>query len=116
MEPRVTLLESKLHFVVPQNTIVYEAGRPEGRAPGVLKISFEDSDPLIAQRVTQELSDTFVEDGYRERIQRADDTTHFLASQVAQVGGKLEAKDSQIKELEQRYEGSLPQELEPNLA
>jgi succinoglycan biosynthesis transport protein ExoP len=116
LEPRINRLQSKLHLVVPQDTIVYETGRPGDRAPGVLKISFEYDDRIIAQRVTQELADTYVEEGYRERIRRTDDAVRFLTGQVAQVDARLEAKDSQIKQLEQRYEGSLPQELEPNLA
>jgi uncharacterized protein involved in exopolysaccharide biosynthesis len=116
MEPRLAILESKINIVVPQDTIVYETGRAGEHTPDVLKISFEYYDRVIAQQVTQELSESYVEEGYRERIQRADDATRFLAGQVKQVRSQLDAKDSQIKELERRYEGSLPEELEPNLA
>lgn len=116
LEPRLTLLESKIDLVVPQDPIVYLAGRPESRAPDVLKISFEYDDRVIAQLVTQELADSYVEEGYRERIQRAHDATRFLTNQAAEVRGRLDTADGQIKELEGHYEGSLPQELEPNLA
>jgi succinoglycan biosynthesis transport protein ExoP len=116
IEPLLALMESKIDLVVPQDTIVYETGRSGARAPDVLNISFEYDDRVIAQRVTQELSDRYVEEGYHERIQRAHDATQFLTNQADQVGGKLQTVDSQIKELERRYEGSLPQELEPNLA
>jgi uncharacterized protein involved in exopolysaccharide biosynthesis len=116
MEPRLTLLESKIELVVPQDPIIYQAGRPESRAPDILKISFEYNDRVIAQRVTQELADSYVEEGYRERIQRAHDATRFLTNQASEVRGRLDTADGNIKALEGRYEGSLPQELEPNLA
>lgn len=116
LEPRVGLMERQIDLVVPQDTITYETGRAGQRAPDVLKISFEYGDRVLAQRVTQELSNSYIEEGYRERIQRADDATRFLAGQVSQARNRLDAKDSQIKDLERRYEGSLPQELEPNLA
>jgi succinoglycan biosynthesis transport protein ExoP len=115
MEPRLALMESKIDLVVPQDAIVYETGRPGARSPDVLKISFEYVDRFITQQVTQELADIYVEEGYLERIQRAHDAARFLAKQATEVRGRLDTADSQIKELEQRYQGSLPQELESNL-
>jgi uncharacterized protein involved in exopolysaccharide biosynthesis len=116
LEPRLALMQRLVDLVVPQDTISYETGRAGQRVPDVLKISFEYGDRVIAQRVTQELSDSYIEEGYRERIQRADDATRFLAGQVSQARNRLDAKDSQIKDLERSYEGSLPQELGANLA
>ena len=116
IEPRVALMKSKIDLVVPQDTIVYESARPGNRAPDVLNISYEYDDPVIAQSVTQELADSYVDEGYRERIERAHDATRFLSSQAGEARSRLDAKDSEIKELERQYEGSLPEELGPNLA
>ena len=117
MEPRLSLLESKIDLVVRTR---YDCVRVRTlRSPRCLPYSisrFEYDDRVIAERVTQELADSYVEEGYRERIQRADDTTRFLTNQTGQLRSRLDVADNRIKELERRYEGSLPQELDQNLA
>jgi uncharacterized protein involved in exopolysaccharide biosynthesis len=109
-------MKSKIDLVVPQDTIVYESARPGNRAPDVLDVSFEYNDPVITQSVTQELADNYVEEGYRERIERAHDATRFLSNQAEEARSRLDAKDNENKELERQYQGSLPDELGPNLA
>jgi protein tyrosine kinase modulator len=115
MDARLAEMNSRIDIVVPGDTIVYEGARPEGQSPRILKISFEYEDRAIAQRVTQELADSFVNEGFRERSDRAREATQFLRNQVEWAKARLAAKDTTIKELERRYEGSLPQDLEPNL-
>jgi len=66
--------------------------------------------------VTEQLANDYIDEGYRERIQRAQDATRFLTAQVARANAELAAKGKQVQDLERRYEGSLPEELEPNLA
>jgi uncharacterized protein involved in exopolysaccharide biosynthesis len=109
-------MRRKIDLVVPQDTILYENARSSQGAPDVLKISFEYSDPKIAQQVTEQLANNYIDEGYRERIQRAEDATRFLTAQVARADTALVAKGKQVQDLERRYEGSLPEELEPNLA
>ena len=109
-------MERHLDLVVPQNSIVYESARSQSGAPDVLNISFEYRDRLIAQQVTAELASIYIAEAYSERIERADDTLRFLSAQVAETRAKLDAKSNQVKEIERRYEGSLPSELEANLA
>jgi succinoglycan biosynthesis transport protein ExoP len=105
-----------IDLVVPQDSILYESSRSQQETPSVLKISFEYSNRKIAQQVTQQLADNYIGEGYRERIQRAEDATRFLTAQVARANADLEAKGNGVRELERRYEGSLPEELEPNMA
>ncbi len=109
-------MERHVDLVVPQNSIVYESARSQSGAPDVLNISFEYRDRAIAQQVTAELASIYIAEAYSERIQRADDTLRFLSAQVAETRAKLDAKSNQVKEIERRYEGSLPSELEANLA
>lgn len=105
-----------IDLVVPQDAILYENARSSQEAPDVLKLSFEYSNPKVAQRVTEQLANNYIDEGYRERIQRADDATRFLTAQVARSDAELVAKGKQVQDVERRYEGSLPEELEPNLA
>lgn len=116
LDTTVRYMGRRIDLVVPQDAILYENARSSQEAPDVLKLSFEYPDPKVTQQVTEELANNYIDEGYRERIQRAQDATHFLTAQVARSDGELEAKGKQVQDLERRYEGSLPEELEPNLA
>ena len=116
LDATVRYMWRHIGLVVPQDSILYETSRSRQEAPSVLKISFEYSNPKIAQQVTQELADNYIDEGYRERIERAADATRFLTAQVAHANAGLEAKGKEVRELQRRYAGSLPEELEPNMA
>lgn len=116
LDTTVRYMWRQIDLVVPQDSISYEGARSEQGTPSVLKVSFEYTNPKIAQRVTQELADNYINEGYRERIQRAEDATRFLTAQVTRADVELTAKGKQVRDLERRYEGSLPEELEPNMA
>jgi polysaccharide biosynthesis transport protein len=116
LDTKVKNMERHIDLVVPQDAILYESAHSEQEQPNILTLSFEYSDAKNAQLVTQELADSYINEGYNERIQRAKDATAFLAAQVARSSADLGVKTRQIQDLERRYEGSLPEELEPNLA
>ena len=116
LEGKVEYMRRHIDLVVPQDAILYEAAPPRKDSPDVLKISFEYSDRSIAQQVTEQLANDYIDEGYRQRIQRAEDATSFLSAQVARASVAVIAKSKQVQELQRRYQGSLPEELEPNLA
>ena len=116
VEGKVEYMRRHIDLVVPQDAILYEAAPPRQESPDVLKISFEYWDRSIAQQVTEQLANDYIDEGYRQRIQRAEDATSFLSAQVARASVAVIAKSTQVQELQRRYQGSLPEELEPNLA
>jgi len=116
LDATVQYMGRHIDLVVPQDAILYENSRSSEEAPDVLKISFEYSNPVIAQRVTERLASNYIDEGYGERIQRAEDAMRFLTAQVVRSSAEVTAKGKQVRDLERRYEGSLPEELEPNLA
>jgi capsule polysaccharide export protein KpsE/RkpR len=116
LEGKVEYMRRHIDLVVPQDAILYEAAPPRQESPDVLKISFEYWDRSIAQQVTEQLANDYIDEGYRQRIQRAEDATSFLSAQVARASVAVIAKSTQVQELQRRYQGSLPEELEPNLA
>ncbi len=115
LEAAVRYMGRHIDLVVPQDAILYESARTAQQAPDVLKISFEYGDRKTVQRVTEQLANNYIDEGYRERIERAENATRFLTTQVVRASAELAAKGRQLQELERRYEGSLPEELEPNL-
>ncbi len=78
-------------------------------------ISFSYTSPSIAQQVTAKLADTFINDDLQSRIRDATATTQFITDQVAQIGAKLTAKGQQLKDLQSKFSGSLPGDLQTNL-
>jgi polysaccharide biosynthesis transport protein len=112
----VNYMRRKIELVVPEDTIHYEDARAHETPPEVLTVSFEYRTPLVAQGVTANLARLYIEESFKDRIQRADDTARFLQNQATQARARLDHKEQQIKQLEQQYTGSLPEELEPNLA
>jgi succinoglycan biosynthesis transport protein ExoP len=117
LETKVEYMRRHIDLVVPEDAILYETAPPQQqRSPNVLKISFEYTNRNTAQRVTQQLANNYIDEAYRQRIQRAEDATRFLTAQVARAKAEVVAKSTQVQDLQRRYQGSLPEELEPNLA
>ena len=103
-------------MAVPPDTIQWEGGHPGEASPVMFAISFTYSDPVVTQQVTTELATRFIEEGRKEKTGRAAEATRFLQNQVAKVRSELELKGKDKRELEQRFAGSLAEELPANLA
>jgi polysaccharide biosynthesis transport protein len=116
LDALVKYMRHQIVLEVPPATIQWDAGHAEGESPVVLTISFEYSDRHAAQRVANELARRFIEEGQKENSDRAADATRFLQTQVSRTRAKLDEKAAQKRELEQRFAGSLPDELPGNLA
>jgi polysaccharide chain length determinant protein (PEP-CTERM system associated) len=71
--------------------------------------------PRTAQEVCATVTSMFIEENLRLRQQRSEDTTQFLAQQLVDAKGKLDAQDARLAEFKSRYIGSLPDEEQGNL-
>jgi|SRR5579859_2451327 len=72
-------------------------------------------DPQVAQQVTTELTNLFINENLEVRQQRSEDTTKFLESQLATARDTLTAQEEQIREFKGKHVGELPAQLESNL-
>jgi uncharacterized protein involved in exopolysaccharide biosynthesis len=82
---------------------------------GTVSITFQHSDPLTVQRVTQKLADLFVQQDWAEEEERAATAVKFFADQLGHSEVELNAKTNEIKAFKSKYQGSLPEDLEVNL-
>lgn len=82
---------------------------------GSLKLSFGYSNPLVAQRTVRRLAELFVQQDLKEQQEQARAATKFFARQVAESESKLDAKTRDIKAFKDKYQGSLPEDLDVNL-
>ena len=111
----VKYMRQKMTLVVPPDTIHWDGNHSEGTSPVVLTISFEYGDRFIAQRVAAELARRFIQEGQKERTERVTDAERFLETQVTQARARLDHKAEEKRLIEQRYQGSLPEDLPANL-
>ena len=79
------------------------------------RISFSAHDPLMAQKVTKELTQLFIDENLRVREEQSQGTTHFIEKQLADAGVVLAAQEAKVKQFESAHEGALPSQQASNL-
>ena len=61
------------------------------------KISYSARDPHVAQQVTSELTNLFINENLEVRQQQSEDTTKFLESQLETARQSLAAQDAKVR-------------------
>jgi polysaccharide biosynthesis transport protein len=91
------------------------------QAPGrtndltAFRIHFLAETPVVAQRITNQLTSLFIEENLRSRTQSSVSTTNFLENQLAKAREDLATQEGQLREYKLRYLGELPEQLQTNL-
>jgi protein tyrosine kinase modulator len=78
-------------------------------------IYFSADDRQVAQRVTNELTQLFIDENLEARQQQSENTTQFLESQLRDARQKLTEQENQVRTYKDRYLGELPGQLQSNL-
>jgi polysaccharide chain length determinant protein (PEP-CTERM system associated) len=71
--------------------------------------------PRTAQNVCTAITSMFIEENIRLRQQHSEDTTEFLAQQLADAKKRLDDQDEKVRAFKSRYLGSLPDQEQTNL-
>jgi succinoglycan biosynthesis transport protein ExoP len=79
------------------------------------KISYSAHDPHVAQTVTSELTDLFINENLRVRQQHSEDTTKFIGSQLENARASLAEQEAKVREFKGQHEGELPSQEASNL-
>lgn len=79
------------------------------------RVSYGDTDPALAQRVTARVAELFVTEDARTQEEQVLGTTEFLRQQVEQRSAELSRLESQLASLKERYRYELPDQLDANL-
>lgn len=80
------------------------------------KIAYIASTPSLAQTVTQQIADLFIEENIKERDQDAEGTEQFIENQLVQARTALAAQDAKIRDFKASHLGTLPEQEQANLA
>ena len=79
------------------------------------RVSFDYQDPIVAQKVVEQLASFFINTNARDRGTQADQTSQFLEAQLADARGRLEAQDQKLKTFRERNSGRLPTQMQTNM-
>ncbi len=78
-------------------------------------VYYSAGDPHVAQRVTSELTNLFINESLEVRQQQSEDTTKFLASQLETASKSIAEQEAKIREFKGQHVGELPAQQASNL-
>ena len=79
------------------------------------KIEYSAADPHVAQQVTLELTNLFINENSEERQRQSEDTTKFLETQLEAARASLAEQDAKIRVFKGAHVGDLPTQQASNL-
>lgn len=91
------------------------------QAPGhpteltAFKIYYSAQSPELAQQVNSELTSLFINESLKSQQQLSENTTDFLANQLAEARTKLEQQEAKVREFKAKHLGDLPSQLQSNV-
>jgi len=87
-----------------------------GGATTSFTLSYRGRDPQTVAVVTNTLASFYIEENLKARERQATGTAEFLKVQLSEAKKRLDEQESRMGELQRRYLGELPQQLQGNLA
>jgi polysaccharide chain length determinant protein (PEP-CTERM system associated) len=79
------------------------------------KIAYSAGDPHVAQQVTGELTDLFIDENLKVRQQESQNTTTFIQNQLETARSILAEQEAKVREYEAQHEGELPAQQASNI-
>jgi polysaccharide chain length determinant protein (PEP-CTERM system associated) len=79
------------------------------------RVSFDYEDPIVAQKVVEQLARYFVDTNLKDRNTQAEQTSTFLEAQLTDARGRLEAQEQKLKVFRERHSGRLPTQMQTNM-
>jgi succinoglycan biosynthesis transport protein ExoP len=79
------------------------------------QVSFSSHDPVLAQKVTTELTQLFIDENTRVTQEQSEGTTHFIEKELQNAQVALAAQEARVKQFEATHEGALPTQQAGNL-
>ena len=78
-------------------------------------VSYSSRDPHLAQQVTSELTNLFINENLEVRQQQSEDTTKFLENQLEAARKTLSDQEDKIRQFKAEHPGELPTQVGSNL-
>jgi polysaccharide biosynthesis transport protein len=108
---RMAQLRSSISITVPEPV----AATNEPRRLDTFVINYLDGTPERAQRIANKLASVFVEESSKVRTERANDTTAFIAAQLAASQVRMTELEARLRRSKEAHIGQLPEQTQANL-
>jgi succinoglycan biosynthesis transport protein ExoP len=95
--------------------IAIDLVRDNGNQITAFNVSYTSRDPQVAQKVTSELTNLFINENLEVRQQQSEDTTKFLEGQLETARKTLSDQEEKIREFKGQHVGELPTQVGSNL-
>ena len=92
-----------------------ELVRDAGNQITAFNVSYTSRDPYVAQTVTGELTNLFINQNLEVRQHQSEDTTQFLEAQLEAARKDLAAQEDKIRDFKAQHPGELPGQLTSNI-
>ena len=92
------------------------ADASRGGTTTAFALSYRGRDPQTVATVTNTLASFYIEENLKARERQAAGTAEFLKVQLGDAKRRLDEQEARMGELQRRYLGELPQQLQGNLA
>lgn len=92
-----------------------ELVRDERNRITAFNVSYMARDPFLAQQVTGDLTNLFINENLEVRQQQSEDTTQFLETQLEAARKDLAAQEDKIRDFKSSHVGEMPGQLTSNL-
>jgi len=79
------------------------------------RVNYTARNPQMAQQVTSELTNLFINENLKLRQQESENATEFLSSQLENARAHLADQEAKVRELEGQHQGALPSQQAGNL-
>lgn len=87
----------------------------DARRLDAFAISYDDSDPARAQRVTNKLAAVFIDEVSKTRTTSAERSSAYLAAERDRAQARLATLETQLRQAKEAYIGRLPEQTQANL-
>jgi succinoglycan biosynthesis transport protein ExoP len=87
----------------------------EPRKLDTFLVSYSDSDPARAQRVTNRLATVFIDETSKTREEQAEHTSSFISAQLQASHQRLNELEAKLRRAKESYIGQLPEQTQANL-
>jgi succinoglycan biosynthesis transport protein ExoP len=94
--------------------VVDDRGRAANSTFG-FKVGYHASDPIVAQQVTTELAELYLEENARSRKEKAAETTGFLEEEAERLAAEIAEMEQRMSEFKNEYAEALPAQTLFNL-
>jgi polysaccharide biosynthesis transport protein len=106
-DDKVGLMQKDIDIELVHNT--------QGDQITAFKINYSAHDPHVAQQVTSELTNLFINENLKVRQQQSEDTTKFIQGQLENARASLAEQEAKVRVFKGSHEGELPSQEASNL-